>query len=368
MLHASGLSDEATAEITASSTPTEYLYLRQRTELAATCHRWNTTLKDAGLEFHIDGLSLFGTINNIDKMVAYAAAFDPRIRPVTMEGHEGRTHLICDLSDHHLLAFAQSLTSQITGVLPKDLAERLTKVPIGLVPSQYWNAGAEFVPSGGDIITLNLGLENLAAWNLFALEKGRANSDQESINEMGHCACLITGAADLNYALGEFGAHGFGSEGVEQSTKDKYFKFVYSGQLAWILLHEIMHIVRGHTDALRKGTIRANADESGSVERIHEMELEADVLTLPCLFSFAESVEASPLAVIDAVVLALRCIQFAERTSGRAPKLHPPAAARIANVLRYLPEQLQTTIDEWSQRGVFMAFGPGFFGITGKRP
>jgi hypothetical protein len=356
MLHVT--SDVAPVAFKSSAPPLEYLRLRQRADLAAAAVRWNRTFADKGIRFLVHDFAIVAYMSDSQRLASYLAPLGEEVVSNILANNSQSGRVLLDLLNHPLLTFAEHLRNEVISALPDAWRERLKDVPIGITPSHYWNAGAEFVPGGGDIITLNVGLQYLPAWNRYILRKGEGlDPDQEAINEMGRHAALITGYADVDHAEGEFAVHGFAAGALDELGDDEYLSFLYTTQISWVLLHEIMHVLRGHTDELRR-----NPHEVPKVEILRIMELEADTLTLPFLLPFAQSVGASPFAVIDALLFALRCIHFAEHLTHRPSTTHPPAADRIANMIdSFGSDELRAIVLERSGTEVFMAFGRPYF-------
>jgi len=365
MLHVSDLQGDL-AERMASATPGEYLRNVQQAEIIKTCRRWNATFRESGLEFFVDDLCLWSEVTDKNKFHHYmSSSFGSNVPLVPLEAlpERGSQNRVLDLADHALQRFATNLSREVASALPREWANRLREVPIGVTPSHYWNAGAEPVPGGGDIITLNLGLEHLTGWNAYVVERSEPPPDQETINNMGRFATLITGTAGIDQSLGEMGARGFALECRAIAAADEYLTFLYSTQLAWVLVHEILHIVLGHTDYVRANPIEPKMNDSRR-EIIHNMELEADGLALPFLFGFAESQKVSAFAVIDAVLLALRCLHFAEHVTQHKPLTHPSATDRITHLIKLLPgDDFRKLILERPDREVFIVFGRPYFHV-----
>jgi hypothetical protein len=203
-----------------------------------------------------------------------------------------------------------------------------------------------------------VGLQYLPAWNSYVLKKSEGiDPDQETINDIGRHAALITGHAEVDHAQGEFATHGFAAGALDELGNDEYLSFLYSTQISWVLLHEIMHVLRGHTDVLRQAPC-----EVLKVDVLRFMELEADSLTLPFLLTFAQTIGAAPFAVVDALLFALRCIHFAEHLTHRPSTTHPLAADRIANMIdSFGIDELRSIVLERAGTEVFMAFGRRYF-------
>lgn len=331
-----------------------YLTTLQVDGLESIAKLWNSALLEQGVKFRVQDLALHSNVFDAQKLSGHLKSLKGNAALDIVEGEK----VVVDLVDNDIQRMANSVKRHIVEVLP-DKADRLSRVPIGVVPSSYWNAGAQAVADQAEIISLNFGLSNLAVWNKRLIGLAASDQDQAMINSLGREARLILGDSELESAHAQLAAFGFSRSAKRVTEHDEYLKFVFSLQLSWVVIHEMMHVALGHTDYFRDNHDKIGHD-SGVATKLREFEFRADELTLPFLFAFATSNEVQPTVVIDALVLALRCLQFADASGTEFGALHPSAEERLAHFMSLIPEELAEWVEK-ERESVFISFGPRFF-------
>lgn len=240
--------------------------------------------------------------------------------------------------------------------------KRIAKVPVGVAFHPFLNAGAGFVPAGGDIVLLNVGIDDILSWAQFVQCRRQAAYHSAEKDDSNF---LEVPAEVRQLARSVFGTQiTVNADNIREKVNgDCTGEARGSAELmrgvmeAFIILHEFGHIARGHTDAARNWIPDSmlSADlliERRAIERGFEFEADAFALDALCGVYLDGLTDRPKRAIIEIAVADLFGFMFlGSEADGGPPELldHPTAKDRKERLVGVDP-RYPTSVQEEDAR------------------